>query len=521
MGLGSWAAAFIIGVYQSLSCASQIVSEYSDRSQGKSFCELTDLVVSTDGVYRFYDKVTCHLSNDLNLHLYQKDNRYLLEVKGLSRNIYSGKINSEQPLESFKKCSQLSPAIKKWNKFTRKSLPASSVRNFINSESVLLVASEFTCQQNESELQQLLDHFKKEGRVKSDLICIDQTIVNQVNPSLIRSSILERAEITDGIILVGTDIPPFEYYTSQQSDESDSYRYGSTDLPYGDLDSLFWSQPQSKLDPEIFNKVYKQSNSIHSTYSPTSFTYHLNEWGLSYEQPLKNRLRWVSRLVGPDHFLQFFSNRRVHYLPPTEHRYLHARGGSGILFVPQDSESLPRLQAMLKPFTDVLPVGSQTRLVTEAHLFGMSRLIDRSTTLMSYDEHGTSISIGDFKSSRIDEINWMPPLLQLESCSTGSWYDAHDIKSSFIMKLFGLPSPPLVILASQGIKWLPTMGTEDSITKDVFFNHFVPGQSFGSRQIEAFVKNIDHWRALQDSDLSFPVQLYHSLSLFGDGSIEF
>jgi hypothetical protein len=141
---------------------------------------------------------------------------------------------------------------------------------------------------------------------------------------------------------------------------------------------------------------------------------------------------------------------------------------------------------------------------------------------MTYDEHGTSIGIGDLKASRLAEIGFYPPILNIDSCQVGEWYE-EDSSQTFIPQLFSSDRPPLVVLASQGTKWIPTIGGVDSITGDVFFDGLASGQTFGNRQLETFQNNIRHWfqNYPNDPTTSFPMQLYHSLSLFGDGSIEF
>ncbi len=520
----SWASSF-----QNLQCMNELTRTFSNAQM--NFCDNGYFFSSDSSGFNAYDKATCHLINDLTLHIYQENNRMIVEVAGLHSGFFSTADASRNGMETYSRCKDVTAAVKKWATLRKIAVLPANSKSPENIDSVAVVASKRNCSGLKNVIDDWIEALTSEGKSGSALICVPDEIVGTNNPALVRQYIFENISRQKGLILVGSDLPPFEIYSKTGfSPGYAQFDYGSSDLPYGEISSVFWNQPISKLSDSLRNIVYHDENNIHLTRQPTSWAYDLDLWRASVMRgsetfEAQNNL-WVSRWVADEsylkHSLRNFVERRSQFRPFLNHRYLHARGSSGVMFTPHDPDLELRTQNMLRPFFDNLPPQSRSYIMTGTQLFGLTRHIDTETTMMTYDEHGTSVGIGDLKAFRLVQMDFYPPILNLDSCQVGEWYE-EESSQTFIAQLFSADRPPLVVLASQGTKWMPTIGSVDSITGDVFFDGLASGQTFGNRQLETFQNNMRHWfqNYPNDPTTSFPMQLYHSLSLFGDGSIEF
>ncbi len=511
---------FVTGAFVDLSCHNQILEEtnpFDRKRQSLNYdqtkCRSETIVDWSDFENPFRKRVACHFASQRSLQIFETDESLLAEKKnGIPESLSSD--NCDELLTLIDDMSHES---------TTQSSPVPT-KNFESDDSILIVASEQTCEQAKMSLNNLLQVYLSEGRARSQLICIDQTVVSQQNPSLIREILLKYHNTIDGIILVGLDLVPFEFYAHSVGS---LYNHGMSDLPYGEGKSPFWSQPLAKQSSELLNKIYHEKGFIYKSDSPGLFAFNLNDL---IETDLANDKRtvpqkWVTRLPAADApSIDSFVRRRTLYRPRAFQSVIHARGSQSLYYRPFDTNLRNQMIRRLSRFQQNLAPQSRLEILESSILSAVATFVSRDTTMLVLDEHGNSSSLGDLRYYHLSSTIFLPEILHFDSCTVGAWALADDSSHSLLVRSFTGENPPLVVLASQGIKSMPTIGFPDSMVSDIFFAQMRPGTSFGARQIASFENNLKFWqtgeaRTLHRLDL--PLQLWHSLSLFGDGSIEF
>jgi hypothetical protein len=403
--------------------------------------------------------------------------------------------------------------LKTLAKWRAPSFSASSPRPFQNQENLALIASEKNCRDLQSELSTYLDLLRSENRNSSSLICVPEALVQSLNPSLVRAFIQSELHAEEHLLLIGNDLPPFEIFYENKGD----FFHGETDLPYGNSTSDFWTRPLSKSEAPLFEKVYRSQNYLYKTSSPTPFAFDLA--ALSEHRQERSVSRWISSKESSKEDFQRFIERRKSYRPKSELRAVMIRDGESIMFRPEDHESWAIDFKDQEEFRSNLSKGSQSFLLTEADSLGVLRNLSTETSFVHLLAHGTSNSIGGLHAADLQRIHWLPPILNLDSCSTGSWSLEEKAETSLIAKAFGILNPPLAMMASQATKFLVTLGHSDGFTREVFFNRLKPGQSLGSRQVETVNANLVRLSNEVDRTALW-LQTFSILSLFGDATME-
>jgi hypothetical protein len=472
------------------------------------------------------------LPNLLSLYVFQAGSTYYLEIKGLSGGRIVGAESLADRTERFASVEALLARIDALAALAPRELAAPVPRPFQARDSVAVVLSESTHRALKDHVDRYLAHLRDaEGRAGSIALVVPDAIVADRNPARARDFLAGLQLGTDGLMIVGADIPPFELASTRRT----PFLYATTDLPFGELGSPFWSRPIRKSDRRYAEKVYHSAaNQIYRIDRPTPFTFDIDAFadthfagsGVPYLQR-----HWVTRWVGTGPSAetlarQFgaFVDARLGYRPPQRHNVLSFMGGRGLLYDPgPDTAMQEEFERAHVPLMRNLPDGSSLQTLHEVDLPGAIRRIDPQVTFLNIDEHGTEDAIGDVKRWHLGP--WLPALVHLEACLTGRWaYTSLD--NSIMANVLSLAHPPIAVIASQTEKGFRTMGGPDSIARaeDVFVDGWRPGQSVGSRQVESCNGYLQSWTpgsraAAWGSGEPF-LQLFASASLFGDGTAE-
>lgn len=504
-----------------LSCREELENAFP-ASDAKGGCRPYSLIEqSSAGNLPLIDSASCYFDNHVSVYAYEKPDGLYLDTKSISGGA----------TERVSSCDEIIARIQSIKMQKSDHFSPRQERGFLFQDSVLLVASEKNCELLKNEFSELLESWKSEGRVDSERLCIPDSSVAKKNPSLIRNFIQKAALKVKGIFLVGSDIAPFEFfYRTQWEAPWAEFKYGTTDLPYGNFSDSFWDKGISKKSGRLNGKIYREKEFIYKVSHPSFFAYDLDDW-ISFQF---NRSfpylqeRWVSRWMADTkdlktHFQKFVS-RRKNFKPSEGQSALFARGAESIMFWPGDHSGKDALRAALKDWEGTMGTGSLLEIFAEADLEQLIRFIDRNTTFLSLLDHGQPEAVGNIQSRALENISWLPPMLNYDSCLAGSWGYASSPDESMIAHTFNVDSPPLVIVASQGIKSLITMGRGDAVAFDSFLNPTINGQPIGLRQIESFNRNLWSWKnQVQRDDFKADnvAQYFHSISFFGDGTWEF
>lgn len=479
------------------------------------------------------DEVSCHFENQISLYAYAKNGQLKLDIKGLSGRSFEGASNSVNQTKEFADCDSLRLEIEKYSEQISKKTYDAPKRDLKNRENVLLVSSETTCRQMQDSLNAMLTVFRNEGRSSSSVLCLENSLLQTKNPSLVHARIRAKTASIDGILLIGSDIPPFEYFYRTGYDDStawSAYKYGTTDLPYGSTDDDFWARPLSKNQKNIGEIVYRSRDYMYGLDYPTPWAFNFDDWVSKFQNNGAYRqTQWVARWLTDDLTSKAWSSfvqRRRDYLPPEFHRVTFAMGSVSFMLRPEKHESWERLQNELKPFMSNLPPESTLEVLAEADLRSTARFVPKTTSFLVLNDHGNPTALGNITTEIGDQARWLPPIVNLDSCLTGSWSYAGGLHHSFIAKIFRVENPPLAVVASQGIMELSVMGGSSTHKEhDVFLDGWKVGQSLGQRQIETINNNLKAWRLwpkphpfLKPS--FFPAQIFLTTSIFGDGTIE-
>jgi len=503
--------------------ASTVLSDYSAVDcpivlERFSACEQKDLLFySKNGSIEsaFIPQIQCHFENQVTLYAYKEDGQIHLDANG-------DQLHEFTTQES---CESLSQAIASYEKVSRPSFSESESHPLSQQESILVVASQANCENWKMELADLVSIYKQEGRINSKLLCIPNSVLKTRNPAKIRQLIQKRENTQAGIILVGAEIPTFEiYYHTGYGGDWSAYGYGQTDLPYGDSGIRFWNEPLSKTSSSLRNKVYHDSGYMYETNSPTPYAYDIDTLVKSElaSTGIYQQKKWVSRWMGDQRSLQKFIERRQSFRVSRPLRITVASGSEGVFWRPHEIETFER---WLKDLVRWSNSPSETKVFSHADLEGITKNLDPQTDILVTTEHGQPEAVGNLHATEIAKATFLPPILNLDTCLGGAWGYATDPESSLIYKSLSATQPPLVILASGGIKWTRTIGEADNLSRVIFMDPDALGKSLGQRQIQTFAENWMYWRLSagqwwNSNPPSFAHQLFHNFSLFGDGSIE-
>jgi len=489
---------------------------------------LVDMSQPTESA--FIDSASCHFSNNISVFIYEKSGKIFLDQKSINGG----------HTEEVQSCSSLHSRIQEIKSNPSEGLAARSTRDFVSRESVLLVTDEKTCLALDQEINELIKLWKDEGRKDSRRLCIPSTAIQNNNPSQIRAIIQLEAKKTQGILIVGSDIPPFEfYYATNWEAPWGAYKYGTTDLPYGNFDDPYWEKGLSKYSSGLREVIYKSVDYIYTLDRPTKIAYNLDHWVESQEENSKrpySQDRWVSRWLSDPHrmkqdFARFVSRRKA-YKPTRGQNILYARGAQGFMFRPGEHDTYDYLKQAMGHWKDALGDDSRVDFFAEADLQQVMRFLNPQLTFLNLMDHGEPEGFGNIRAPNLNEIGWVPPMVNYDSCLTGAWAYARSVSDSLVAHTFGMRAPPVALVASQGIKSLRTVGQADSTAFDVFLSPLttegLSGQSLGNRQKESLNLNLAGWRnkwlwpQISGSSKSDDVGQYlHSLSIFGDPTWEF
>jgi len=507
--LSSWAS---IGFsdYSAINCPTVL-----ERFQQ---CKINELLFySKDGSTssQFIPQIQCHFENQSTLYAYVEEGRIRLDANGENLHEFTAPAD----------CQSLSDSIFDYAQRPAPSYQRTSTVPLSQKESILVVASRERCENWKAELNELLDLYKNEGRTDSALLCVSQTILKTKNPAKIRQLIQTNQNIQSGILLIGEEIPTFEifYHTGYTGDWS-AYGYGHTDLPYGDSGTRFWNEPLMKTSVALRNKVYHDANYMYLTTTPTPFAYNVDTLvATELGGPgVYHQSKWVSRWMGERESLRNFLARRREYKVSRPLRMTVASGSEGVFWRPHEKDTF---EMWVRDLSTWPANDSEIKIFSHSDLDGIARNLDSETDVLVTSEHGQPEAVGNLHASRIVSMPYLPPILDLDTCLGGAWGYATDPESSLIYKSLKSRTPPLVILASSGIKWTRTIGTPDNFSRRIFMAPDALGKSMGQQQLATFSENWAYWRLSagewwNSNPPASAHQLFHNFSLFGDGTIE-
>lgn len=503
--------------------------DFLDRPPAGSICK--EHMFYVDATNEFISETSCHLKNNQTVYAYQKDSELLLDIKGASGGQIVGQEEQSNRTEIFQDCDSMRSRIENLSLFESRKFSIPTNHEFVSKESVLLVASEQTCALLDNDLQDYIHTYLSEGRNESRTLCIPQDLIQKKDPSLIRTFLKDQVSGINGVILLGSDIPPFEFFLrSGLGTQWVSYDYGTTDLPYGEFNSHFWSKPRSKHSPGIAENIYKSENFIYKMTSPTSFTYDLDRFVSSFGNGAYQQKLWVSRwlsmAVTPENLkseFRNFLNRRKNYKPYDSQRLVLSRGAESFMLNPGDHSFYSTLSDDVKFWNFFANFQNEALIYPESDMASLIKQMDPSTTILSLTEHGNAEAMGNIFPQTILSLSKLPALVNFGGCETGAWGYAAGSETSLLASVFSISEPPIGVIASQGITSMPTFGRPDIVNAEILLSRWKSGQSLGSRLIETFEANLEDWRTRPFSSFqpaAFPAQLFHTVSIFGDGTLE-
>jgi hypothetical protein len=512
----------------------QLVAAYPEGKDG-SGTKRFDIGRRNGSVHSRVKATKVFLSNQLSLYIFQAGPDLYLEIKGLS----GGRMIGAEPLadrtERFPSSAALMTRIAELAQLRPREFAVPRGRPFRSRDSVAVVLSESTYRALKDPVDRYVAHLRiREERAATTVIPVPDAIVAERNPARVRDALRRLAPATEGLMLVGPDIKPFELVSTQGA----AFHFASTDLPYGAFDSPFWDQPVRKSDARYAEKAYHSSpNRVFQMTQPTPFTFDIDAFArghLARSRAPYAQTYWVTRWVGTDPspqglLRQFgaFVTARLQYAPPERHNVLGLAGGTGPLYDPGPDTVM---QSTFERSHDALmanaPAGSTLQTVYEADLQGAIVRVDANVTLLNLSEHGTPEAVGEVKAWNLRRISRLPPLVHLEACSNGMW-GYTKLEESIVANLLGLAQPPITIVACQTEKGFPTMGGPDGVTKaeNVLMDGWKPGQTLGRRQVDSTNGHLRSWDAGSAvAGRPFPgeafLQLFATASIFGDGTVE-
>jgi len=167
--------------------------------------------------------------------------------------------------------------------------------------------------------------------------------------------------------------------------------------------------------------------------------------------------------------------------------------------------------------------GSEVFSLLPVDLSESLKFLPANTTALILSEHGHSDAIGNVNRSSLRAIDWLPSFLVYDSCLTGAWGYSDSPEQSLLNETFLVKKPPVAVMASQGVKWLPIYGATSENIPETFLNSWPQGESLGEHLTRQVNLNLSHWRShLVSENLyeDFVAQIFQTLAVFGDASLE-
>ncbi len=512
----------------------QLVAAYPDRQDG-SGARRFEISRRGNAQPSRIKAAKVFLPNQLSLYVFQAGPAHFLEIKGLSGGRMIGAESLGDRTERFPSSDALMTRIAELTHLRPREFAAPRPRPFRSRDSVAVVLSESSYRALKDPVDRYVAHLRtREERGATTVIPVPDATVSERNPARVRDFLRRLALRTDGVMIVGTDIKPFELVSTQGT----AFHYASTDLPYGEFASAFWDQPVRKSDTRYAEKAYHSgANWIFQMTQPTALTFDVDAFArdhLAGSRAPYQQTHWVTRWVGTDPSTQgllrqftAFATARLQYAPPEQHNILGLAGGTGPLYDPgPDTIMQTTFEHSHDPLMANAPAGSTLQTVHEADLQGAIVRVDANVTLLNLSEHGTPEAVGEVKAWNLRRVSRLPALVHLEACSNGMWaYTKLD--ESIVANLLAIAQPPIAIIACQTEKGFPTMGGPDGVTiaENVLIDGWKPGQTVGHRQLESTTGHLRSWGAGSVvASRPFPgeafLQLFATASIFGDGTAE-
>ena len=479
------------------------------------------------------NQISCHFDNNITLFTYQVEQNYFLDIKNMSGGRIATKVDQSDHTEKFQSCEDLSLRIENLSTLSAWSLPEVETSPAQSHETITFLASHSTCEKLGSKLDDYISSVGR-GDHSNQKVCVPRSIINQKNPLAIKSFMnSETAGSTNGIIILGFDIPPFElFYINKQGKPLPS-DFAMTDLPYGTLGDNFWNKPLNKNDFRLKNKIYFDKNFMNSTQYPSFFAYDMEEFsrGFSNGNTTYRQDQWVSRIPlefdknGKSNF-ERYSQRRKAFLQPRSHNHVTATGSSGVLYWPGIHEGY---RVTSEAFSYFKSESDRLEVLSSTNLAGFMNHIDPNTSFLHLNGHASYMGIDNVYGMTIEKMKWLPPYINLEGCYAGAW-GFTDSKTSkvFISKLFSIESPPLMVIAAQAILAMPVLGWKERYYKHLFLNDWQPGESIGNKQKKIINENFSFWNSIKHepdwkshSSQNYLLQIFAVNSIFGDGSVKY
>lgn len=473
--------------------------------------------------------VRLHFANQLTCYAFEVGGKPHLEIKGFSSGRIIGFEKTSDHVEVFASIDEMIARLNELQTLKTRPMQAVQRRAFNNQDGIAVVVSESSYQLLKTELEEYAAHLaQKEGRKDSVIIRVPDDVVRTNDPRKLRQFLKQKPKLPKGIFIVGSDIKPFEIYSSYQGIIS----RGTSDLPFGDLSSSFWDGGKNKNDPSILNTVYF-SNPMNTFQvgHPTPVAFDMNAFA---QKAAHKQTHWVSRWLSASSDPQktkqefrAFLERRKSYQPAETQNIVSARGGDGILYnVGDDPEVLRWHNQNIDVFTSAGTKPFDKQVLIEADFKGVVQNLDRNATFLDLMEHGSPNGFGNVDASFFAKTTWLPDFVHIDACSSGAWAHASAPENSVLAQALNTDTPPIAISAFQAIKSMPTIGKPDSVTdgRYVFLSDWKEGQTLGDRQIEAVNGMLESWQksapAGKTLDGSRYFQLLAGDSIFGAGEIE-
>lgn len=512
--------------FETLSCSPQLFHRFPQHlGQG---CHKFTISEETQLGLHFTTQIECHFPNQVTAHVYQHNGQIKSDFRGFSGG-YLYLAPKDNITRIYETCTELLSDLIEVERFSLSEMPSVSYREFSVHDSVTIAASEENCQFIEEELHLLLKIYLAEGRSNSNLVCIPQTIVELKNPALVRQYLAKLNTHTQGIMLLGDDIPPFELFFEMHHPMR--YIYAASDLPYGN-DLEFWDKPLPKTD----------QNSIIRIDVPSVVAYNINLFTRNGFHNAYVQRHWVSRYLGHSlkrnikENLQRFLQRRALYLPVERHNILMAASAwTNFARYAGQHSAWAHLDEANHEILKKFPMGTDIRTYVESDLEGITQHLDKNITFLSLAGHGSGIHIGQFSADAFSGILWLPILVNLETCFGGYWmYGSQDQGPSnmLITNVLHTDVPPLAVTATQAGSWISKFYKSirsPVVEEDVFLTDWSSVRTLGQRQketIEFNLRRIDRFVGTESRDAfwrkaSFAHQMFATYSIFGDGTVEF
>lgn len=464
----------------------------------------------------------CHFENDVSVDIFDQNLSIRGDIKGLSQIVFENFVESqENHQETFRTCHDLLNRIHALRSLKPFTLPKVGRKSFSHKDGVTLVASDATCDIFSNAFEALLRLLASEGRQGARL-CVPNAIVAQKNPSTIRDFIKSKSVRTQGILLVGNDIPPFEVLSRGTGG---IYDVGHTDTPYGELQHGFWSRGISKETGWVRGPVYKD-NGTYPVTRPSLWAFDLDQFLASeIKLPASKRYvqrHWVARWMGDANAFQRYLQRRQSYRPVEKRVFFH---GVDQFTFPFEPGRFYDVDAALYRHVSDSRRGGTYRAYVQTSLESLTAHFDDSINLASLFSHGNTDGMQGFDSLSLRNVNWLPEIVNSEGCLTGAWGYSPGLEKTMVHAVLERPQAPLALIAPQAVTSYPTVFSHnEKIIADRYIMDWPHGQALGQRQIGSFNKNLTHVVGLAQRDSLVTgravLQTFIAHSIFGDGTVE-